>query len=378
MSFFANIGKSIGSGFNDFVHGLEEFPKKLTGELGRVGEGAKEAGQKIVAAEKFVEKGLSKTLEFIDVIKGPIQEVAKVGEVVGAIMLTVAPFVPPPGNLMMASAGATIEAVTLGIDKGIDLLNNVEGRVRETQEVIKKTKEIVELGKEIVEKHADTIKSGDITKIDAVVKDTIDYVNKIKELQEDIEELGKPLNPIKKLSDLTVTELKDIARENDFALPTKLLKADLVKIITLRLKTKGIDLNDVPQLKIEKKVKVKPTLIDIITKTTPEDDKDNVDKMTVKQLRAFAKENNIALPSKALKAELLRLVKAGPQISEEGEEEQVEGQVEIDDGLEKMLNKDLKKIVKSLGVKSKSLRKADLVEAIRTERQKQKSLGGRM
>ena len=104
--------------------------------------------------------------------------------------------------------------------------------------------------------------------------------------------------------------------------------------------------------------------------------------MTVKQLRAFAKENNIALPSKALKADLVKLVKAGaqPQISEEGkqEEEQVEGQVEIDDGLEKMLNKDLKKIVKSLGVKSKSLRKADLVEAIRTERQKQKVLGGRM
>lgn len=366
MAFFRRIGKSIGTTLKDFgeelKEGFETIPQKFEQIGKQFEEGGKEGIGKIVQAEKEVEIGLQKTVEFIDKIKKPIQTASKVGEVVGGIILSVAPFIPPPVGTGLLATGGVIIAVSLGLDKGIDALNRVEIKAKQAQKLIADTKTVIEKGKELKEKHKD-IKNIDILE---VVKDAEKYAKDLKKLKKQIDNL-KDLEE-QSLSKRDLDKLE--AEVEDKITKTELNKMS-VKVLLEFAKDKEIF---VPEKIIGKKIK-KKQIVQIIFDGLRGDKfieptiEEQVNKMTAKQLKAFAKKNKIKLKPKLKKAEILEIIL--DSFNEELEVIKEQGEVLKPDAkqlevikLQKMRVKELKKLVKSLGVKSASLRKADLIDAI--------------
>ena len=371
MTFFRRLGKSFGTTIKDFgtelKEGFEAIPQKFEQVGLELKAGAEEAVEKVVEAERLFEVGLEKTLEFIDIIKGPLQEASKIGEAVGAIAITVGAVVPPPAGPLIIATGGAIEALSFGIDKGIDLLNKVETKTKQAQKIIATTKSIIEKGKELKEKHGD-LNNPDII---SIIKDTTQYAKDLRDLQkqinalkdfeqtefqdeevEELEEEGELEITITELNKKTIGALLEFAEDKEIIVPATILGKKIKKKEIVQIVFDGL----------RGEIFVEPTV------------EEQISKMTVSQLKSFAKKNKIVLPKKAKKSEITEIIIGSFEtvediIEEVGEDIEVEQEPQLE--LERMTVKELKKLVRSLGVKSASLKKADLIEAVVQGREKQ-------
>jgi len=142
------------------------------------------------------------------------------------------------------------------------------------------------------------------------------------------------------LEDYTVKELKSIVDEQDISIPSNALKADIVETIEEEV---GI---------IEKEEE---------EKEKKEIDYENLEDYTVKELKAIADDKNISIPSNALKADIIEIIKKEVGIIEEEEEIDYEN-------LEDYTVKELKSIAdeQDISIPSRAL-KADIIGTIEEE-----------
>ncbi len=293
-----DIGKGVEKAVETYVDRVEKNFSQLGPELER---GFKDIGKGIVKAEQVLEKGLDKTIELVDIVKGPLQDASKVGEVIGAAMIAAAPFAGPLAPQLLI-AGGSVLAVSTAIDKGIDLLNKIEGSAKTAKVIIEKTKTVVEKGKVVAGKAKDAKSPQDFI---ALIDETNDIATEMKSLHKLIVKERNAFN--KKLLEIQQKVIEGKEEEEDITLLSE-----------EELKKKNLELAEEEDFEIEVKkpkslIEKVSQAVDIIvkkdTKIKLPAKKVKAAKLSVKELKAEAKLLGVKGFSKMTKAQLTKAIK---------------------------------------------------------------------
>ena len=123
-----------------------------------------------------------------------------------------------------------------------------------------------------------------------------------EEEEEEIEEEEEKEIDYHNLEDYTVKELNSIADNKDISISSSALKADIIKTI-------------------QEEVGVLEKEEEVLEKEEEEIDYENLEDYTVDELKSIADENDISIPSRALKADIIEIIqKEVGLLKEEGEE----------------------------------------------------------